>query len=235
MNKSLLPVCLCLSLVACTSNQQDTLAQSSTDSVSKTVVVDKTEVLPVGDTATVAKNNAVVSNNPDHSAVTKEVKKPIAKAKPKPKPISSEPTKTQQGKLILGSEEWVYLPGLDKSFMAKVDTGATTSSISAVDILPFEREGKEWVKFRVEHKNISTEEISLPVLRWAKIKQANSTEAEKRPIVTAWVQVGDVKEKADFTLTDRKHLSYPVLLGQSYVRDIAVVDIGRKLVQPKKK
>ncbi|MDV7103532.1 ATP-dependent zinc protease [Vibrio sp. TH_r3] len=228
MNKSLLPVCLCFGLVACTSNQSDTSQQSSTDNVAKQMVVaEKTDNSSVSGVSTGDKADVSQSNT---STVTKEVDKPIVKAKAK-----AEPTKTEQGKLILGSEEWVYLPGLDKSFMAKVDTGATTSSISAVDILPFEREGKEWVKFRVEHKNISTDEISLPVLRWAKIKQANSTEAEKRPIVTAWIQVGDVKEKADFTLTDRKHLSYPVLLGQSYVRDIAVVDIGRKLVQPKKK
>lgn len=157
---------------------------------------------------------------------------PEPEVKPEPKPA---PIETAEGKLILGSEEWVYIPGLDQSFKSKIDSGATTSSISAVDVVPFEREGKDWVKFRIQHTKINSKEISLPILRWAKIKQANSDEAQKRPVVSAWVQVGEVKEKADFTLTDRTHLEYPVLLGQSFFRDIAVVDVSRKLVQPKVK
>lgn len=157
---------------------------------------------------------------------------PEPKPEPKPKPL---PIKTTEGKLILGEQEWVYIPGLDKSFKAKVDTGATISSISAVDVVPFEREGKSWVKFRVEHGEISSNEISLPILRWAKIKQANSEEPQKRAVVSAWIQVGEIKEKANFTLTDRNHLKFPVILGQNFFRDIAIVDVSRKLVQPKKK
>ncbi|ROV58444.1 ATP-dependent Zn protease [Vibrio ponticus] len=152
----------------------------------------------------------------------------------KPLPPVVEPDrKTTDGKLILGEKEWVYIPGLEESFRARIDTGATTSSISAVDIKPFERDGKDWVKFKMEHDGVSSKEISLPVERWVKIKQSSAEGSQRRAVVHAWIQIGDLKEKTEFTLADRTHLSFPVLLGRSFFRDVAVVDVSRKYVQKK--
>ena len=50
------------------------------------------------------------------------------------------------GKMIPGETEWLYVEEANGNFMA-VDTGATTSSISAQDVTVFEREGRRWVKF----------------------------------------------------------------------------------------
>ncbi|RTZ17296.1 ATP-dependent zinc protease [Vibrio aquaticus] len=159
--------------------------------------------------------------------------------KPDPKPqepvVEIKPKKTSDGKLLLGEEEWVYVPGLEESFKARVDTGATTSSISAVDVVAFERDGKDWVKFKIEHDDVKSKEIALPVKRWAKIRQSSSDGTQKRAVVEAWIQVGDLKEKTDFTLTDRTHLSFPLLLGRSFFKDVAVVDVSRKFVQDKHK
>ncbi|MEZ9067766.1 putative ATP-dependent zinc protease [Vibrio atlanticus] len=157
---------------------------------------------------------------------------PEAKPKPEQKP-TAKPTKTSDGKLILGEEEWVFVPGLKEAFKARVDTGATTSSISAVDIVDFERDGKDWVKFKIEHDGITTEEISLPVERWVKIKQSSAEGTQRRAVVVASIQIGDLKDKTEFTLADRTHLSFPILLGRSFFRDVAVVDVGQKYVQKK--
>lgn len=155
-----------------------------------------------------------------------EVEQPVIELKAK---------KTSDGKLILGEKEWVYVPGLEEAFRSRVDTGATTSSISAVDIVDFERDGKDWVKFKIEHDGILSEEIALPVERWVKIRQSNAEGTQRRPVVLAWIQIGDLKEKTEFTLTDRTHLSYPMLLGRSFFKDVAVVDVSRKYVQDKPK
>ena len=229
MNRLLLSILLCLGLAACstTGEQTSTMDKPKIEEPPKTTV-DTPDV----DTEITKDKTDVAQPVTPEPVQPKPKPEPEVKPEPKPKP---PPVKTAEGKLILGSEEWVYIPGLDQSFKSKIDSGATTSSISAVDVVPFEREGKDWVKFRIEHNKISSQEISLPILRWAKIKQANSAEAQKRPVITAWIQVGDIKEKADFTLTDRKHLEYPVILGQSFFRDIAIVDVSRKFVQPKKK
>ncbi len=157
--------------------------------------------------------------------------KPEPKPEPKPKPL---PTKTSDGKLILGEQEWVFIPSIKETTKARVDTGATTSSISVSNMVKFERDGKEWVKFVIEHDDIKSEELSYPVDRWVKIVQSSSEESERRPVITAWIEIGGLKEKTQFTLADRSHLTFPVLLGRSFFRDIAVVDVSRKYVQPKK-
>jgi len=169
---------------------------------------------------------------PEVTAPEKPVE-PEPKPEPKPEPEPEKVQKTADGKLILGQNEWVYFPGLEDSFKARVDSGATTSSVSAVDIVPFERDGNDWVKFKIQHDGINSDEMALPVQRWAKIKQSNNDNAEKRAVVLAWIQVGDVKEKTEFTLTDRTHLEFPILLGRSFFKDIAIVDVSQKYVQDK--
>lgn len=137
------------------------------------------------------------------------------------------------GKLILGSKEWVYVPSLKDNFNTRIDTGAATSSISAIDVTPFERDGKDWVKFKIEHDGVNSEEVSLPVERWVRIRQASDEKGQRRPVVLMWVVVGDLKEQTEFTLADRTHLTYPLLLGRSFFKDIAVVDVSRTYIQGK--
>ncbi|MGF1740212.1 ATP-dependent zinc protease [Vibrio profundum] len=171
------------------------------------------------------------------TAVSKsaEVTQPTKATKPVVKKQSSDKlTHTPDGKVILGSQEWVYIPGLEGAYEARVDSGATTSSISAVNIVPFERDGHDWVKFNVEHDAATSKEIALPVERWVKVRQANSDQEEKRPVVVSWVEVGKIKDKTEFTLTDRTHLQFPILLGRSFLKDVAIVDVSRKHVQGKK-
>ena len=144
-----------------------------------------------------------------------------------------EGKKLSDGKLILGSKEWVYVPSLKDNFNTRIDTGATTSSISAVDVTPFERDGKDWVKFKIEHDGVNSEEVSLPVERWVRIRQASDEKGQRRPVVMMWVEVGDLKEQTEFTLADRTHLTYPLLLGRSFFKDIAVVDVSRTYIQGK--
>ncbi|WP_019275884.1 ATP-dependent zinc protease [Vibrio coralliilyticus] len=158
--------------------------------------------------------------------------KPEEKPKPKPRP---QPTKTSDGKLILGEQEWVYVPGLEENFKARIDTGATTSSISATDVVEFERDGKDWVKFKIEHDGVKSKEIALPVERWVKIRQSSAEKSERRAVVESWIQIGDLKEKTEFTLADRTHLKFPLLLGRSFFKDVAVVDVSKKFVQKKHK
>lgn len=176
-----------------------------------------------------------VENKPE---VNKE--QTVEQATKQPEPIETEQPvielkakKTSDGKLILGEKEWVYVPGLEEAFRSRVDTGATTSSISAVDIVDFERDGKDWVKFKIEHDGIHSKEIALPVERWVKIRQSSAEGTQRRPVVLAWIQIGDLKEKTEFTLTDRTHLSYPMLLGRSFFKDVAIVDVSRRYVQDK--
>ncbi|MDA9558219.1 ATP-dependent zinc protease [Vibrio sp.] len=153
-------------------------------------------------------------------------KKVVIKTPPK--------THTEDGKLMLGHEEWIYIPSLKQSFEAHVDDVATSSSLSVSDIISFERNGSDWVKFSIQHNGVTSEEIALPIQRWVKIKKIDVKETESLPVVKAWVEIGGVKEEADFTLVNSKQMQYPVLLGRNFYHDLAIVDNTQEFIQPKK-
>lgn len=148
---------------------------------------------------------------------------------------------TRSGMVTLGSLERVYIDVVQSYFIARVDTGAATSSINAIDMQKFERDGKKWVKFHVSDIDVPVEErkwIESPIIRHVKIRQASLEELERRPVVELWVKIGSVHEKAQFTLTDRTQMDYPILLGREFIQDVAFVDVSRDYIEskaPKKK
>jgi hypothetical protein len=73
--------------------------------------------------------------------------------------------------------------------------------------------------------------IEAPVVRYVKIRQSTNDQTERRAVIELWVKVGNIHEKAQFTLADRSQMSHPVLLGREFIKDIALVDVSKKYVQ----
>lgn len=167
------------------------------------------------------------------SAVAAEQAQPVSKVTPQE--VSVE-THTKSGNLILGEKEWIYIKPLNRNVLARVDTGATSSSISAIDIKTYKKDGKSFVDFKLAHKKWQSKTMTYPVTRWVEVVQSTSEDpSSSRPVVQLEVQVGDYKTKTDFTLTDRTHLQYPVLLGRTFIDNVALVDVSHKYVQPRVK
>ncbi|MGB5855750.1 MAG: ATP-dependent zinc protease [Oceanisphaera sp.] len=143
---------------------------------------------------------------------------------------------TQDGKLVVGETENVWLDIVNDSFPARIDTGATTSSLSAQDITIFERDGKPWVSFNMAHEGVDEKlQVETRLVRYVRIRQASADSVERRPVVELNMRLGRLSEKTEFTLTDRSQMTYSVLLGREFLKDIAVVDIARQNVQGKPK
>lgn len=142
---------------------------------------------------------------------------------------------SQMDKVIVGSVEWLYLPALQKHLPARIDSGAATSSLSATHITPFERNGKRWVRFTVNHEDIGGQvEMESPIKRYVRIRQASSDELDRRAVVTLTVSLGKVlRQDAEFTLTDRRDMDFPLLLGREFLRDVALIDVAREHIHPK--
>ncbi|WP_027966872.1 ATP-dependent zinc protease [Halomonas halocynthiae] len=140
-----------------------------------------------------------------------------------------------EGKTVLGRNEWIGLPTVGTYLEARIDTGANTSSLSARDITPFERDGENWVRFKLglDDKDQATEAvrndwIEAPVVRRVKIIQA--TGEASRPVIKLLMTLGTIRQHIEFTLTDRTHLEFPALLGRRFLLDIAIVDVARQHV-----
>lgn len=131
---------------------------------------------------------------------------------------------------IIGETEAVYLEGFSAPFEARVDTGATTSSIDARNIRGFERDGKKWVSFQIVCRGEKlTRSYELPVERVATIKR-HGAESMQRYTVLLTFRIGHLTLQREFTLADRSHFEYPVLLGRNVINGLAAVDPSRRNV-----
>ncbi|WP_271270751.1 ATP-dependent zinc protease family protein [Aliamphritea hakodatensis] len=139
--------------------------------------------------------------------------------------------KSLNNKTVVGAVEWSQIDyGSHQSVAkARMDTGATTSSISARNISEFERNGERWVRFTLA----DDEEVSLKLVRYANIRQASS-QKDKRWVVKLGIKLGNITQIAEFTLKDRSHLNYDVLVGRNLLKDLMVVDVARRYVLGKK-
>ena len=125
---------------------------------------------------------------------------------------------------IFGWAEPVVLVETGFELEAKLDTGAETSSLDAIDIRRFRRKGESWVRFTVEDQG-EDEEVRLerPLLRRVLIKRHDG-DSQRRSVVSLTVCLGDHRREVEFSLIDRSEFTYPVLLGRSALAGIAVVD-----------
>lgn len=169
----------------------------------------------------------------DSSSQLTAAKAAIKKAS-KQAALKSESTEFAN-KTLLGQAEWVYVTGAKKSFRARIDTGATTASINATNIERFERDGKKWVRFNLEpEQNAEPQIIEARIVRFVSIIQANDPEGkDSRLVVNLHVRIGNVVGETEFTLTDRTHMEYPVLIGRTFLQDIAIVDVSKEYIYPK--
>ena len=127
--------------------------------------------------------------------------------------------------MILGWREWLALPALGVPHIkAKLDTGADTSSLDAIDIRRYRRKGKSYVRFTVEdHDAGETVRLERPLLRRVRIKRHDG-DSQRRSVVSLTVCLGGHRREVEFSLIDRSQFDYPVLLGRSALDGIAVVD-----------
>jgi hypothetical protein len=175
------------------------------------------------------------------SQVNKPFNKNLINTVPNPKVSSNLVSadlapQTRAGMVTLGSLEKIYIDVVKSTFVARVDTGATTSSINAVDIQKFERDGKKWVKFHVSDEETVPKNrkwVEAPIARHVKIRQSSTNDLERRPVVELWVKIGRVHERSEFTLTDRTQMDYPILLGREFIQDVALVDVSRDFIESK--
>ena len=139
------------------------------------------------------------------------------------------PTLYKDNLLVVGGVERVQVEPQGVVLEARIDTGARTSSIDAQDIVPFERDGKSWVKFRLPLRDDkkSSVEITTPVTGRASIKRHGEAPL-RRLVVSLRVVLGPIDRVSDFTLADRAGYDFPVLIGRSYLQGLALVDVDRE-------
>ena len=107
------------------------------------------------------------------------------------------------GKIVIGLAEKVAIQydNGSKNVIAKIDTGATKSSIDT---------------------NLAAELKLGPVIKSKLVKSAHGSKL--RPIIEATIELAGKKIKSEFTLADRAHMKYRILVGQNILKDGFLID-----------
>ena len=171
------------------------------------------------------------------SFIEEHVKPPVCPPIPVqecPAVIQSQPVLIENiEKQMVGELEKVLLSPLELVFNARIDTGATTSSLDARNIQRFERDGRRWVRFETSHpESGETLTFERPVVRRIRVSQAISDDFERRPVIELHFTLGNISHTAEFSLSDRSHLEFPVLIGRNILRDQVIVDVSQQYIAP---
>jgi ribosomal protein S6--L-glutamate ligase len=129
-------------------------------------------------------------------------------------------------KKILGAVECCTLPDLCLPLInAKIDTGAKTSALYAVDIEKYIYHKQDWVRFAV-YPLKKTTEIKLHC-KARIVAERNITSSggqiERRIVISTRMSLAGTEQTIELTLsTNRDALSYRMLLGRSAMQGFLI-------------
>lgn len=119
---------------------------------------------------------------------------------------------------VIGWREKVSLPelGIDK-IDAKIDSGALTSALHAVDIEEFQQDGAPWVSFTVPSAKRADAHCRLPLVDNRLVKNTSGVWAPRFFIKTRML-LGDRAWSIEISLADREQMGFELILGRTAVR-----------------
>ena len=128
---------------------------------------------------------------------------------------------------ILGRSDRVDLPGLGlTNIHAKVDTGAYSCSLhcSRAEVI----DGKlEFILLDEEHPEFTGMKFVFERFTQREVKNSFG-EAEMRFVIKTTIKIHNQTIKAEFSLSDRDKLRFPVLLGRKILRHRFLIDVTEK-------
>ncbi len=136
-------------------------------------------------------------------------------------------------KVIFGSEEWFSFPDLNiPAIKARIDSGAKTSALHAINIAPFEKEGENWVRFDInpiQNDSRTVIHCQAPIVD-KRIVKSSSGFREHRYVIRSTIDTGIANWPIEMTLTNRDSMGFRMLLGREAMSGRALVDPERKYV-----
>jgi ribosomal protein S6--L-glutamate ligase len=130
-------------------------------------------------------------------------------------------------KIVIGSEEWCGLPQIGiPALKARVDSGAKTSALHAVNIHSFKKGDVPWVSFQVhplQNDGKTTIHCEAPVHDKRNVK-SSSGNSEIRFVIKTTLSIAEDTWEIEITLTNRDSMGYRMLLGRQAMSGKMLVD-----------
>lgn len=131
-------------------------------------------------------------------------------------------------KPVIGAIEHVIIEPFGVKVDARIDTGASTTSLDARNI----KVSKDTVTFNLSPK-FGGAELTVPIIAWKHVRTSGSR--ARRPVVELELCIDAKRIRVLVNLADRSEMRYPLLLGRNVIKGNFVVDPSRSyLTTPSK-
>ena len=125
----------------------------------------------------------------------------------------------------IGWREWVGLPEFEiPAIKAKVDTGARTSSLHALDPEPFSDRGMSFVRFLllpVQETLIFGRVVTAPMVDRRRVTDSGG-HWQERYVVHLNIQLGSQLLPVEVTLANRRDMRFRMLLGRQALQQVII-------------
>ena len=132
-------------------------------------------------------------------------------------------------KKTIGRSDVVDLPELEIfDVEAKTDTGAYTSAIHCSEIEPFTEDGIKKLRFVIptsKKHGLKRKEFTVDNFSQRRIKNSFG-QSEKRYVIKTKIRIFNRSFMTEFSLSDRKKMKFPVLLGRKLLHKRFIVDVS---------
>ncbi len=125
----------------------------------------------------------------------------------------------------------VDFPDLDlQEVEAKIDTGAFTSALHCSNIHEVQANGKSYIS--VEFLDPSHPSYNKRKLKFSHYElrgiRSSFGDVQERYIIRTRIRLFGQDLEAEFSLSDRSDMRFPVLIGRSLLRGNFIVDVSKK-------
>ncbi len=127
----------------------------------------------------------------------------------------------------VGWREWAALPELDvPAIKVKIDTGARTSALHALNIERATVNGRDMVRFHVQplqRNRIVVIRTEAPLVDIRSVSDSGG-HTENRYVISSVLQLGPINHKINITLTERNSMLFRMLIGRTALVNNVLVD-----------
>lgn len=132
-------------------------------------------------------------------------------------------------KVLIGRVEWVNLPDLKIKHKARIDTGAKTTSMHAVNIEEVQQRGELFVKFQTLDSEGKTVELVRKVGTTQRVSNTSGF-VSRRYVIKEKIRMGSIEREVLINLNDRSKMEYKFLIGRNVLLGRFIVDVARSHV-----
>jgi len=147
-----------------------------------------------------------------------------------------------EAKTVFGISEYVYIEELGVRYKAKIDTGAESASVNAIN--PKVKKGRgdepDMVHFDLVLPSGELKSVSQPLEKHIRIiRRAGDMDEDdkyyhRRPVLALTLCIGGISRKVEVNLADRRQFSKAMLVGSDpLIAFNAIVDPSEKYLQDK--